>query len=197
MSHSPAEIAAVLALRTRYLTVVTEDLYKAHNGAAIVRACDCFGVQDIYAINNRNPFQVDQDIAAGADRWVDVHPVDDPNTNNTRSCLLDLKNRGYRIYATSLRDTCIPLSEVALDQPLAMCFGSELEGLSNSAHDLADAFVRLPMYGFTQSLNISVCMAISLFELTSRLRASDWPWPLSKSEQDALALRWQACQDPL
>ncbi len=180
----------VLANRTRYLCLVTEDLYQPHNGAAVLRACEGFGVQDVYAIGNRNPFPLSQEIAAGAERFVDLHSFDQPGADNTSACIQTLRAKGYRIFATSLREGCIPIDEVPLDQPLALLFGTEMKGLSETAHQLADGFVRLPMVGFTQSFNISVSAALSLLSLTTRLRASTYPWRLTAAEHEHLRQRW-------
>lgn len=185
-------VSRVVAQRTRYLAVVTEDLYQPHNGAAVIRACEGFGVQDIYAIGNRNPFPLSTEVAAGAERYVDVHTYDEAGCDNTTACLTALKAKGYRVFATTLREGCIPIEQVPLDQKLALCFGTEMQGLSETAHHLADGFVRLPMVGFTQSFNISVSCALSMLSLTTRLHASDHDWRLSPDEQEALARRWRA-----
>lgn len=191
MTEQSPSITEILANRTRYITVVTEDLYQSHNGAAVMRACDGFGVQEVHAICNRNPFLVSEEIVGNARHHVDVHRYDQPSVDNTTACLTDLKQQGYRIFATTLREGCVPIHEVPLDQPLALCFGTELKGLSETAHQLADGYVRLPMFGFTQSFNISVSTALSLFDLTSRLRASDFPWPLSPEDQESLRQKWE------
>ncbi len=183
-------MAEVLALRTRFLTIVVEDLYQPHNAAAAIRACECFGVQDLHAIATRQTWRVSEEVVAGADQWVDVHTWDDPEAENTRVCLETLKEQGFSILATSLRPGCIPLSEVPLDQKTALCFGTEKLGLSDLAHDLADGFVRIPMYGFTQSFNISVSTALSLSDLSGRLRSSPQPWQLTQGDRDHLERRW-------
>lgn len=192
MTSLNEELERVLSQRTRYVTAVFEDLFQAHNGAAVIRACECFGVQDLHVISNENPFRVDETIAAGADAFVDVHRWEDPAQDNTTACLSALKEKGYRILATSLRPGCIDLPDLDLDQPMALVFGTELHGLSDKAHDLADDFLRIPMFGFTQSFNISVSTALSLFELTRRLRRSDLDWRLSEEEQATLRARFQA-----
>jgi len=183
-------ITEVLDLRTRFLTVVVEDLYQPHNAAAAIRACECFGIQDLHAIATRQSWRVSEEVVAGADQWVDVHTWDKPAAENTLVCLEMLKQRGFSILATSLRPGCIPLSEVPLDRPTALCFGTEKLGLSDLAHDLADGFVRIPMYGFTQSFNISVSTALSLSALSNRLRSSDQPWRLLPKDRHDLELRW-------
>ena len=177
----------VLAQRTRHLTLVVEELYQPHNGAAVIRTCDGFGIQDLHAICSRNEYRVSEEIVADARPWVDLHQYPD-----TRSCLLHLKQQGYRILATTLRKGCIPIAEVDITQKTALCFGTELRGLSEEAHNMADGFVRIPMYGFTQSFNISVSAALCLSELSEKLRASDVNWPIGEAEREDLRARWQA-----
>ncbi|MDJ0839186.1 MAG: RNA methyltransferase [Acidobacteriota bacterium] len=194
MAETPLadRIEEVLALRTRHIVAVFEDLYQPHNGAAVIRACECFGVQELHAIANHNAWRVSPEIVAGADAWVDIHTWDQPGGANTKTCLEALKERGYRIWAASLREGCIPLTEVPVDRKIALCFGTELKGLSDEAHDLADGFVRIPMHGFTQSFNISVSTALCLFELTRKLQQSRIPWQLSEADRQELRARWSA-----
>lgn len=190
MKPDREKLEQVLSQRTDYLATVVEDLYQPHNGAAVIRACECFGVQNLYSISHRNPFRVSPEIVDGADRFIDIHHFNESERDNTEACIEHLKNKGYRIFATSLREGCIPISEVPLDQPLALCFGTEMQGLSDRAHELADAFVRLPMYGFTQSFNISVTSALAMNELTARLRAENRPWQLSEARSAEIRKRW-------
>jgi len=185
-----ARMDEVLERRTRFLTVVAEDLYQPHNGAAVIRACECFGVQDLYAMPRTNHFQVSEEVVSGASQWVDVHGVTEPDPANTQKTISALKEKGYRIGATTLREGCIPISEVPTHEKLALCFGAEERGLSEEAHDLADFYVRIPMYGFTQSFNISVSVAICLFDWTVRLRSSQAPWQLSAEEKLKLKAQW-------
>lgn len=183
-------IHKVATNRTRHLTVVTEDLYQPHNGAAVIRSCECFGVQDLHVITTRNPFRVSEEIVAGADAWVDVHHHAGPEGATTTKAFQDLKKAGYTVAATTLRDGCIPISEIDLTQKTAIVFGTEMQGLTEEAHREADVFVRIPMYGFTQSFNISVSVALTLFELTTKLRASEIPWKIGDEEQAILTLKW-------
>ncbi len=185
-----AEMDEVLAQRTRFLTVVAEDLYQPHNGAAVIRACECFGVQDLHVIPRTNPFLISEEVVSGASKWVDVHGIGEPDPSNTVKTLTSLKEKGYKIGATTLREGCIPIAQVPVEEKLALCFGAEERGLSEEAHELADFYVRIPMYGFTQSFNISVSAAICLFDYTVRLRASSAPWMLTGQERAELKLSW-------
>lgn len=186
------EFDRILAHRTRHLVAVVEDLYQAHNGAAVLRACDGLGIQDVHAIENRNPFRIDPEVVAGADRFVTVRRWNTPDLDNTAACLGFLRARGYRIAATSLRPGCIDLAELDPVVPTAVVFGTELAGLSERGHELSDVFVRFPMVGFTQSLNISVTLALMFADLGERLRASDVAWRLSETERRELCTHWSA-----
>ncbi len=183
-------MAEVLAQRTRYLTVVLEDIYQPHNASACIRSCDCFGVQDVHIVEEENEYRVNRDITLGSAQWVTLHRYRDRAGESTRRCLDRLRRQGYCLVATTLRAGSVPLQELELDQKTALLFGAEETGLSPQAHEMADRQVQIPMVGFTQSLNISVSVAVTLYELTNRLRASELPWGLSEAERQDLHLTW-------
>ncbi|MBR1550626.1 MAG: RNA methyltransferase [Bacteroidales bacterium] len=180
-------------LRTRHLAVALEDIYQSHNAAAVLRSCDCFGVQDVHVVEANNAFNPAGDVAVGSSKWVDYYSYPD-----TPSAYARLHSLGYRIVATTPHNDDTLINDLDISQPTVLVFGTELTGLSPKAIDLADAYVKIPMFGFTESFNISVCAALSLFALTSRLRASnDIHWHLSPEEILDLKLHWcsQAIRD--
>ena len=167
----------VLANRTRFLTVALEDVYQLHNASAVIRSCEVFGIQDAHLIEGRYGRRLDKKIAMGAQRWVDIHRYD-----TSLSCMESLRSKGYRIIATTPREGSQTLQSFELEQPTALFFGTEKEGLSPELLDAADGALYIPMFGFTESLNISVAAAIILQELTRRIRQSGLPWHLSEAE---------------
>lgn len=183
------KIEQTLEYRTRHLTVVLEDLYQTHNASAVLRSCEIFGIQDVHVIENENEFCLNPDIALGASKWLDVIQYNKLE-NNTANCLESLKNQNYRIIAASPYENNYLLDELPLDNKTALIFGTELRGLSNIVMDMADGFVKIPMYGFTQSFNISVSAAICLYNLTSKLHKSEINWKLNDNEKTDLALQW-------
>lgn len=183
-------VEQVLEQRTRYLTVVLEDIYQPHNASAVLRSCECFGLQDVHIIEKHNPFQPNRDIALGAPKWLSLHHYRAEEGQNTQTCLEALRDQGYCIAATTLRENSIPIHELNLERPIALCFGTEEQGLSDEAHKMADVFVQIPMYGFTQSFNISVTAALFLYDLTNRLRESAAAWQLSPVDKLMLTLEW-------
>lgn len=179
-------------LRTRHIAVVLENIYQSHNASAVLRSCDCFGVQDVHVVEDRNPFNPAGDVAVGSSKWVDYYKHTD-----IEAAYAHLRSKGYRIVATLPHEKDTMITELPIDQPTALVFGTELTGLSAKAVELADAYVKIPMYGFTESFNISVCAALSLFYLTEKMRASNIKWQLSDEEQITLKLFWsmQAIRD--
>jgi tRNA (guanosine-2'-O-)-methyltransferase len=175
--------------RSRYLTIVLEDIYQPHNASAVLRSCDCFGIQDVHIIENMNKYEVNPDVALGSAKWLSLIKYN-KETNNTESCLSSLKNNGYKIVATSPHQDDFTPESMPLDQKTALVFGTELAGLTDKAKEIADAFVRIPMFGFTESLNISVSAALLLFTLSERLRKSSVNWHLSEEEKTDIMLQW-------
>lgn len=175
--------------RTRHITCVLEDIYQAHNASAVVRTCDLLGIQDLHIIENRNKYTVNPDVTLGSSKWVDMHRWRGDGDNSMR-CIRHLKEKGYAIVTTSPRATDTTPQTIDLDRPLAFCFGTELTGASETMLEAADIALRIPMYGFTESYNISVSAAITLFTVMERLRASGIDWRLPEAELAALKLSW-------
>jgi len=187
-------IDTVLDHRTRHLTVVLEDIYQTHNASAVVRSCECFGIQDLHVVESANRFQPNKSIVQGAAKWVTVRRY--RNGDATARCLRGLKEAGYRIAAMDPAPDSVPIDELEVDAPLALCFGSEEPGLSDTARALAEVSVAVPMAGFTQSLNLSVCAGIALENLGNRLRRGASNWGLHQAERDRLRAFWLAGSTP-
>lgn len=179
----------IIRNRTRYITVVLEDIYQSHNASAVLRTCDCFGVQDVHVIQNVNKFEINPDVALGSAKWLNVFKYDGGEPNST-SMYNHLRSQGYRIVATTPHKNDCMLDELKLDSKTALVFGTELNGLSEEAIKNADEFVKIPMVGFTESFNISVSAAIILHHLTEKLRASDKNWRLTEEEMIEIKLAW-------
>jgi tRNA (guanosine-2'-O-)-methyltransferase len=179
----------IAADRTKHLTVVMENIYQEHNASAVLRSCDCFGLQDLHVIEKDNTYKIQRDIALGAGRWVDMYNYDD-SENVTKDCLNNLKSKGYKIVATTPHTDSQTIYDLDLTQPIALVFGTERRGISEEVVEMADEFVKIPMYGFTESFNISVSVAIVLNTLRQRLEQSDLNWKLSEEQQTLLKINW-------
>lgn len=184
-----AKIRHVLEYRTRYITFVLENIYQPHNASAVLRSCEINGIQDIHVIENNNTFNPSKNVAMGAGKWLSVYKYNQ-HENNTIETLNKLKTKGYQIASTTPHHYDYLLQDVPMDQPLALLFGTELTGLSKEAIDHSDIFVKIPMYGFTESYNISVTAALCAYELTQKLRNSRIEWQLSKDDVLDLETEW-------
>ncbi len=174
--------------RTRYFTIVLENMFQLHNASAVMRSCDCFGVQDLHVIEDRNEYKVDREIAMGAGKWVNLHQY--TSENATHACLSQLKSKEYKIIATTPHESNITIHDLDLSQKTALVFGTELEGLTQEALDFADGYVHLPMYGFTESFNVSVSAALTMHTVRQRLEETNLNWKLSKNEQIETKIEW-------
>lgn len=180
-----ARFDAVLPYRTKHFTVATEDVYQLHNTSAVIRSCDVFGIQEVNIVEERNSKRIDREIAMGSQKWVDLnryHSVED--------CIADLKKKNYQIVATTPHQNDQELQEFDISRKSCFFFGRETEGLSQAVLDAADAYLKIPMVGFTESLNISVSAAIILQDVTSKLRQSDINWQLTEQEQLEKRMDW-------
>jgi len=180
----------VLQNRTKYITVALENFYQSHNASAVMRSCDCFGVHDMHIIENGNEYAVNPDIALGSSKWVNIIKYNQLN-ENTLVCYQELRKNGYRIVATTPHMGSKMLDDFNLpDGKIALVFGTELEGLSVFALENADEHLRIQMFGFTESFNVSVSASIILYKLTSELRKSGINWELTNDEKQEILLQW-------
>ena len=176
--------------RTKYLTVVLENIYQPLNASAVLRSCDCFGIQDVHVIENYNEFKPDREVAMGASNWLTVNRYD-KNENNTLDCIQSLKNKGYKIVATSPHNSQTDLINFDLSKgKTALFFGTEVEGLSDVVLENADEHLHIPMYGFTESFNLSVSAAICLYEMRMKMEKENIKWQMTEDEKNQVLLNW-------
>ena len=167
----------VLKERTKHFTVVVEDVFQMHNASAVMRSCEVFGIQELNVIEERYGKRIDKEIAMGAQKWVDIKTFD-----SVVNCVDALKNQGYQIIATTPHENDCLMEDFDISKPSALFFGTERDGLSEEILQRADGFLKIPMVGFTESLNISVSAAIILQNITNRLRQTNINWQLTEAE---------------
>jgi tRNA (guanosine-2'-O-)-methyltransferase len=179
----------VIANRMNHLRIVLENVYQAHNTSAVLRSCESFGVQHVHFIENRNQIKISDDVALGSSNWLSIHRHN-LSENNTIETIKHLKNLGYRIVATTPHKDDCTIEKLPVDKKLALVFGTEIDGISPEVFDLADEFVKIPMYGFTESFNISVSAALCMYELTTRIRKEVPHYLLDEEEKVDVYLEW-------
>ena len=175
----------VLENRTNHFTIAVEDVFQFHNTSAVMRSCEVFGIQELNVIEERYGKSIDKEIAMGAQKWVDVNRFE-----SISACIHNLKDKGYQIIATTPHENDCMLDDFDISKPSALFFGTERDGLSEEVLKEADGFLKIPMAGFTESLNISVSAAIIIQNLMSRLHQSEIAWQLSDEEILEKRLAW-------
>jgi len=179
----------VLAQRTRHFTVILEDLYQKHNTSAIVRSCDIFGIQDVHIIENKYKSYMSNQVGKGSQKWLDFHRYRKKQIN-TQDCIDTIKSQGYQLIATSPHNNSCLIQDFDITKKSAFVFGVEKAGVSETMFEQADGFLKIPMVGFTESLNVSVAAAITLQSVTERLRNSNVNWQLSEEDIFYKKLEW-------
>ena len=186
-------IEEILTQRTRYLTVALEDIYQSQNASAVLRTCECFGVQDVHIIENYNPYNINPMVLKGSNKWLSIHRYNQSD-NNMAEAVNWLKSEGYRIIATSLCEKSILLDDFDIERgKCAVIFGNEHQGVSEYMMGQADECLKIPMFGFTQSLNISVSAGVIISRLIEKIRNSTVGWQLTDPEKDILRAEWLQC----
>jgi len=187
--HKKKTIEEVLDKRTRHLTIVLEDIFQSQNASAVFRTAECFGVQDIHLIENLSKYALNKRVLRGANKWLTIKKHAQKEKDNSKACLESLKASGYKILAT-MPSANLTIQQVDVSNKIAVVMGNELHGLSDTAIALADYKVTIPMFGFTESLNLSVSAAICVHELINRMKASSVDWHLSEEMKKQLRLEW-------
>jgi len=158
-----ARIQSALASRLQSIAAAVEDTYDPHNAAATVRTCEALGLQDIHVIGER--FDAAKGVTRGAQQWVQIHRWATPS-----GAAAALHAQGYRVYATR-PDASVSIEEVDVTTPLVIMFGNEHAGLSDAALAACDGALAVPMFGFTESFNLSVTVALAMSRVAARRRA--------------------------
>ena len=167
----------VLRMRTRYMTILTENTFHPQNASALVRHCEAFGVQDLHTVETRCKFNPNLNIVRGTDKWIEL-----VRHESTTEALRSLKAEGYRIVATTPHhESCTPETFDVTKGKFVLVFGTEHAGISEEVMQEADEFLRIPMCGMVESLNVSASAAILIYQLSERMRQqvpqAEWQLP--------------------
>jgi len=188
--HKKQFIEKVLSERTRHITLVLEDIYQSQNASAVVRTCECLGLQDIHIIEEDSKYSVNKRVLKGSNKWIDLYRYKMKGFNNTEICFRKLREQGYQILVTDPSPDGVSINEIAIGNKIAVVMGNELHGTSSFAIEHADQKIFIPMHGFTESFNISVSAAICLNTLLTKVRESNVSWQLTEEEKEVLRLQW-------
>ena len=168
-----------------FVLPVIDDVYQFRNAAAIVRSVEACGFHKVVALEEENIFEPNLRVTKGADTWVEVEKMP-----NTLESLQKIKNRGYKILAVSPEKNAVMLPDYQIQSPIALVFGTEKEGVSDEFLDFADETLAIPMYGFTESFNVSVAAAICMYDFKQKLLKSDIDYFLKDEKLLRTKIRW-------
>jgi tRNA (guanosine-2'-O-)-methyltransferase len=186
-----AVIDSILDQRTDWITIVLEDVYYAQNISAALRTAECFGIQDVHIIEQKHNYQVNPRIVRGSAKWLSLHHYDHhEHEDPSMACIEHLKQSGYTIYATSPEEEAVSLEALSFDHKAAFIFGTELTGISHSASRYADHLIKIPMYGFTESFNISVSVALVLQLVKQQLTTQGIELGLRPEKKEKVLFDW-------
>jgi tRNA (guanosine-2'-O-)-methyltransferase len=188
--HKKDFVERVLNARTRQVTIVMEDIFQSQNASAVIRTCECMGIQDVHIVENITKYSINPRVLKGADKWIDLHRHASKQVNNTEAAFQQLHAEGYKIVVADPDADNKAIHDLEGSGKLAIVFGNELRGVSRTALSLCDEKVRIPMYGFTESLNISVSVAICLSTVIAKLHATNRLSGLTEEEKAALRMKW-------
>lgn len=168
-----------------FVLPVMEDVYQFRNAAAIVRSVEACGFHKVIAMEEENVFNPNLTVTKGAETWVEVEKMP-KNIDSLRI----IKNRGYKILAVSPEKNAVMLPDYQITEPIALVFGTELEGVSDEVIEFADETLAIPMYGFTKSFNVSVAAGICMYELKQKLLHSGIDYKLDQEKLLKMKIRW-------
>ena len=188
--HKKSVVDKVLSHRTRHITVVLEDIFQSQNASAVIRTCECMGIQDIHMVENITKYSLNPRVLKGSHKWIDIIHHTSKANDATEETLTELKEDGYTTVVADPDADGMSISDLPIGKKIALVFGNELRGVSKKALALCDQKVRIPMYGFTESLNISVSVAICLNTVLSKLHSQGCFVGLSDDEMNDLKLKW-------
>ena len=175
-----ARLDEVVAGRLAGVAVVLENLHDPHNGGAALRSCEAFGLLSIYVVGQALTFS--ERVTQGCEKWLDVE-----ERPSIEALAPSLKARGFQLCA-AVPNAKLPIEALDPRTPAAFLIGNEHEGLSPAARALCDVEYALPMHGFSESVNLSVATALTIYTHTRRRREA-LGRPGDLDEADALRLR--------
>lgn len=183
--HRRDLLQKVVQNRTRHFCMVLEDLFDPHNISAVIRTAEVFGLEDVHVIEEVNPYKVNRSILKGSIKWMNVYLH-----KRRKSCMEYLRSKGYRI-AVASTNTKNSVLDLDLSQPTAFYLGSEFTGNHPDTLSAADAEFKLPQYGITESMNVSVAGGVLMCYLDHFMQSHGRArYALPPKDRDALLLEW-------
>ncbi len=160
-------ILEVINRRLDSVTVIFDAPHDPHNGAAVLRTCEAFGIQTLHVVERREPFLAAGSVARSAEKWVDVEAH-----TGAQSAIAAARKKDMILIGAHPEGELLP-ADLANIPRFALVLGNERDGITEELLRACDKRVRVPMRGFVESLNVSVTAAILLSHMGDR--AGDLP----------------------
>ena len=179
-------LTSVLNKRQTNITVVLENVFDPHNISAVMRTCDAVGIQDVFILNNRIPPHKKWGYRSSstAAEWLTIHQFTDVN-----ECFDELRKRYKEIYATHLSEDAKDLYEIKMTESIALIFGNETFGVSDDIRKLTDGDFIIPQVGIIKSLNISVAVAVTLYEAYRQKKTAGHYDEIQMADEEIISLK--------
>lgn len=162
-----ARIRGVAAARLSGLAVAFDSLHDPHNISAALRSCEAFGVQNVHLVGSARTAPINSGVTKGCERWLTFHWHE-----TAAACMEALHAQGFRALLTMPGDDSPSIGDVDFSAKVALVFGNEHAGVSPEFEGLADGRCHVPMFGFVESLNVSVAVAVSLAHAAAARRSA-------------------------
>jgi tRNA (guanosine-2'-O-)-methyltransferase len=188
--NKKTKIEQISANRSNYLTIALEDINEPKDASAVIRTCECFGIQEINIIENQNRYKINPDVTMGSSKWTNINHFKKSEQNNSKICLQNLRVKGYKIVGMVNNEIGTPIEKIPLDKKYAFVFADEGKDLSEYVVDNSDFTARVSTYGFTGSFNLSAYVAVVIHNFTTRLNQSQIGWKLNNEEILDLKIKW-------
>lgn len=183
------KIAHVLPFRTRHVVTVIENVLDSNNTNAILRTSEALGIHEAHLVYGNIKYIPQKSVSKGAHLWMDTFKYGEEHQHNALACIQVLKHRGYQLVVTSpnAKNT---LDDIQIEQPLAVCFGQESKGISDTFLANAAITISIPQFGFTDSYNVAVAAGMVLMPIMEKLRKSNVLWQLKEEEKSLIIKKW-------
>lgn len=197
----------ILEQRSKNILTVFESTHHMHNISAVIRNIDSFGFMNLMFIYTQETlkFRISDTVDRGSSQWLFLS-----YKNSIAEGIQSLKNSGYKIAAVTLpdfsrtfqnyqREICsystqdfqsLTFQEIIKNHKIALIFGSELAGISREWQDYIDFYVSVSMFGFCESLNVSVCAAVILNSLRTVMSENQLLCPYTEKEKKVILDFW-------
>ncbi len=156
---------------TPVVHILLPDIRSAYNVGSIFRSADCFGAQKMY-LSGTTPRPVDRfnrsqkeiaKTALGAEKSIPWEYFE-----TAKEVIKKAKKENFQVIAIEQSTKSVDIRTFSTQEKILCIFGNEVNGVSKDILKLCDSILEIDMKGQKESLNVSVCAGVVLYELLLR-----------------------------